>query len=55
MRCVVHPDLTDDAEHVLTWLAADPVTNGLPLGLLRGLIDGVLSGDGHAVAGARRT
>lgn len=51
MRCIVHPVLTGDVltgdvERVLAWLAADPVAHGLPLGLLRGLIDGVLVDDG---------
>lgn len=48
MRAVVHLDLIGDSARVLAWLAADPVGNGVPLGLLRGLIDGRAVGDGPA-------
>lgn len=47
MRCVVHRDLTSDIERVLAWLEVDPVSCGLPLSLIRGLVDGLAVDEGR--------
>lgn len=48
MRCAFfYPCLTGDVGRVLAWLETDPVMNGLPLGLLRGLVDGLIADEGR--------
>jgi len=45
MHSVIHPDFSAGAAQVLPWLEADPVSNGLQIGIIQAIVDGLLVTD----------